>query len=65
MLLPLCKRTAGKDEVAAGSGAAVIEQAMIIFQRMRILVDFHAGHLVFICIFKRSVFSNVMCLNRA
>jgi hypothetical protein len=48
MLLPPCKRTAGKDEVAASSGAAVIEQAMIIFQRMRILVDFHAGHLVFI-----------------
>jgi hypothetical protein len=65
MLLPPCKRTAGKDEVPAGSVAAVIEQAMINFQRLRILVDFHAGHLVFICTFKPPVFSNIMCLNRA
>jgi hypothetical protein len=49
MLLPLYKRTAGKDEVATGSRVAAIEQAIINIQRMRISVDFHAGHLVFIC----------------
>jgi hypothetical protein len=65
MLLPPCKRTAGKDEVAASCGAAVIEQAMINIQHMRILVDFHAGHLVFICTFKLPVFSDIMYLNRA
>jgi hypothetical protein len=42
MLLSLHKRTAGKDEVAASSVVIVIEQAIITFQHMILLVNYVA-----------------------
>ena len=62
--LPLRKRTAGKDEPAARCAAIVVEQGIIYFQYIRLLVDFHAAHTVFICTFKPPVSSNVTYSNR-